>query len=282
MLDLDNPIFKDPQKFKEFIFELAQSEFSIDDFTKEQIDTYHKDFFEYMEIKVFSPTDTGLSYRVLNHWSKKGLVDDVKERKNKWRKFSLKDLIWINILIELRRFGVPIKTLLNVKSWFNGSIFTSISSPPYKRKDVYIFMAFTATPVNAVLNFMGTGYLIHGTTVHSFWMMYSPYPNIHINLNSIIGKIFNKPSLSFDLEIKEPMTLGEKEILRLIKEQNYTEIRIKFENGKAKLFEGTEHINTQGKKIIDLLNEYGYQEIRLLKHNGDLVEVKRTIKKKLN
>src|SRR5207244_8824468 len=62
--------------------------------------------------KQFTVKDGDVTYRVINHWTAQGLLDDGREdNSSDWRKFSLKDLLWLRVLRELRRFGLSLEML---------------------------------------------------------------------------------------------------------------------------------------------------------------------------
>jgi len=74
--------------------------------------------------------DIGVSGKVMNDWIKYALVDDTKE-KGTWRKYTLKEAIWIKLIEELRLFGIPLKTIKNIKTSFydfNQELFSESNS----------------------------------------------------------------------------------------------------------------------------------------------------------
>lgn len=58
---------------------------------------------------------TGQSYRAINNWESNGLLENARPQKSGWRRFNLKDLVWIRIISDLRSFGYPLKKLKLVK-----------------------------------------------------------------------------------------------------------------------------------------------------------------------
>ncbi|MFZ5515158.1 MAG: MerR family transcriptional regulator [Candidatus Zhuqueibacterota bacterium] len=56
-----------------------------------------------------------ISYRVINHWEKMGILDTKKETDKKWRRYSIIDLVWIQVTIILRTFGYPLEKILTAK-----------------------------------------------------------------------------------------------------------------------------------------------------------------------
>jgi|GEM_PF-880447 len=55
--------------------------------------------------------DTGINYRVINHWDNKGLIRFGRKSKEGNRKFSFVDFIWIKVVNELRSFGVQLPVI---------------------------------------------------------------------------------------------------------------------------------------------------------------------------
>lgn len=73
--------------------------------------------------RIFTVKDTGLTYRVLNHWSEVGLIEDDRSDAAGWRKLSVADLLWIRILVKLREYGLSLDKLLRVQTCiFSGEI----------------------------------------------------------------------------------------------------------------------------------------------------------------
>ena len=69
-----------------------------------------------IKVKTHTIKDTGLTYRTLNHWAAEGLLDDGRNTQGKgWRKFSLYDRLWIQVIIELRKYGLPFKRIRTIK-----------------------------------------------------------------------------------------------------------------------------------------------------------------------
>jgi DNA-binding transcriptional MerR regulator len=55
-----------------------------------------------------------LSYRVKSSWDKYGLIDSDRENLE-WRRFSLLDAVWIEIIKRLRDFGFPLDSIKKLK-----------------------------------------------------------------------------------------------------------------------------------------------------------------------
>ena len=60
----------------------------------------------------------GVSYRQLNDWEKKGVIDPPREGAAGWRKFTPREVFTIMVLREIRdRFGVPAASLAWVRKF---------------------------------------------------------------------------------------------------------------------------------------------------------------------
>ena len=72
-------------------------------------------FRSYFEEPRYSAKDIGLGYRMINYWKEKGLIDDHQKGEGEWHRFSFLDLVWINIMIQLRDFGLCTEKIRKVK-----------------------------------------------------------------------------------------------------------------------------------------------------------------------
>ena len=50
-----------------------------------------------------------VSYRLLNYWEKCGLIISRRTSEKGWKQFSFIDLVWLNIIHNLRNFGYSIE-----------------------------------------------------------------------------------------------------------------------------------------------------------------------------
>ncbi|MDA9835734.1 MerR family transcriptional regulator [Flavobacteriales bacterium] len=61
--------------------------------------------------------DCKVSARLLNHWVDFGILKDKREHKKGWHKFSSSDLVWIDIVLRLREFGLNLDAILSVNDF---------------------------------------------------------------------------------------------------------------------------------------------------------------------
>ncbi|MFH1749631.1 MAG: hypothetical protein ABH837_01920 [bacterium] len=65
--------------------------------------------------KQYSIKETGISYRIINNWSKNGLINHLRSNKGSWHKLSFFELIEILIYEELRKNGFSLIKMKRVK-----------------------------------------------------------------------------------------------------------------------------------------------------------------------
>jgi len=82
-----------------------------------EIDTYQKFVKLYSALKVprLYLKDTGIPSRNISHWKNYDLLHTKKEESDGWNTFNYFDYIWLKIIEEMRKFGLPLKTIKKIK-----------------------------------------------------------------------------------------------------------------------------------------------------------------------
>ena len=76
-----------------------------------------KEFLEKLHERKFFLRDVGISSRLFNQWKNYGLIDNPGITENrKWVVLSFGDLLWLRIIQDLRKLGVPLEDILRIKS----------------------------------------------------------------------------------------------------------------------------------------------------------------------
>ncbi len=77
-----------------------------------QLDQSHKfsDISDKLLEKQFSIKDVGVTHRWITHWDEIGLLTGATE-KGKWRKFNFIEYTWLKIILESRKYNIPLKTM---------------------------------------------------------------------------------------------------------------------------------------------------------------------------
>ena len=86
----------------------------LDEFTHTKSLDKVAELHEVLNEQRLSAKDTGVNYRVINHWDEKGIIRFTCANKDSNRKFSFIDFIWIKIVNELRSFGVKLPVIQKI------------------------------------------------------------------------------------------------------------------------------------------------------------------------
>ena len=88
-----------------------------------QSDQSHKfsDISDKLLEKQFTIKDVGVTHRWITHWDEIGLLPG-ETVKGKWRKFNFLEYAWLKIIIECRKYNIPLKYLHDLKDLLLGTI----------------------------------------------------------------------------------------------------------------------------------------------------------------
>lgn len=65
-----------------------------------------------MREREYTVSKTGISYRVMSHWEKSGILPEgIKSTTGEWRKFSLVEVIWLEAVKRMREFGLSLEKI---------------------------------------------------------------------------------------------------------------------------------------------------------------------------
>lgn len=220
--------------------------------------------------KKFTIRDTDSSYRVINYWCNAGVLDDFRDgNENGWRKFSIVDLVWLRVVMELRAFGFSLNKIKIGHASFSGKyrqIFECAILLCMMRKGINLVVFsdgyIEAAPRDAVAMSESSGYLKDAAY-------------LVINLNNCMEKTF--PSADYSPKWDTfSLTDNEIAVLRELRCGNSDEISIKMKNGDISRVDTTkQHIGDVG-KLSDILSGVAYGDFTIKKANGKITFVKAT------
>jgi DNA-binding transcriptional MerR regulator len=238
-----------------------------------------KSFSEFINTKTDRLTGaTELTYRVISHWEKQGLITSERRTEKAWRKYSILDILWISIIIELRKFGFPLDKIFLVKR--------NLEIPEWEREKQFPLLEFYAAMAMAykypvfLLVFPNGDVEPATDKEYQYAIMEESIGNhITISINSILQKMLPEQDLKPDYKITHELSEEEVDLLFMIRMCNYENIKIKLSNGKIETLDATENLSNQ-KRIGEILKEGNYQDIEIKQKNGKVVNIKRTAKKR--
>jgi DNA-binding transcriptional MerR regulator len=221
-----------------------------------------------------------LTYRTINHWHESGLINDDRKDAKGWRKFSLVDSIWLQVLIELRQFGVPIKTLLNTKAHLERIEDSKHGICRMPILEYYMLTAMQSeVPIYLLIFKDGEAHVATKNELEiskQAGTIGSTY--ITIDLQRILHNLKKDPKEQNTNYLSEiTITDSEKSILNSIRDEKVSQLTIKLNSGSIVSIDTTQIVD-KGIKISDLLRVGEYQEVVIKQYKGKIHQVVQTKK----
>ncbi len=234
----------------------------------------------YLNERRFSLGSDKVTYRVINHWEKEGLLTFQRDSEKGWRRYSIIDTVWMEILKTLRNFGVSIQTILEVKK--NLEMLDWKDKPtqfPFLEKYVALTLN-KSNPVYVLVFQNGEVEPLNKTEYMATLDFLNLEDHITISLTEIVNRILPFDVASQKKKKSVELSEDELELLYYLRMKDFDSLEIKKRNGKIERFEITEKIDIE-KRIIELLKQGDYQDINIKQAGGKVVNITRKTKKKL-
>lgn len=232
-------------------------------------------FSAFLNKPLFTAKETGLSYRVVNHWEKQGLIDSARSKGKGWRKYSPLEVARVLLLLELRAFGLPLKMLSLVKEClFNDQVFKSRDDHSITIFEFYLFLVIAKRLPISVLVFADG--VAHPVTEEQFQLTTEVLHldnHVRINLNNIAQTIFSATSLKPAYNIRTELSEKELELLLHIRTSNFESIQIRTKDGKIQSFE--KEAVTNEADILNIAKESNIQDLTINTKEGPPILIER-------
>lgn len=247
--------------------------------------------------KRFTVADTPLSYRQVNSLDSDNLLSKDRAKKSEWHKFSLKEMVYVLIVAELKKFGVKHEQMIDLWKAFFGEIRKDRKQGPAFNKhisDIAIGCVFGQIEIKVTisaegeLNFYDPG---HYTFLKE--LLPKPKAEIVLTLNDFVNELLEKtgkkpfPTKYNQLDaIRDrglPSSPKEIDLLAIIRNKDYSAVKVTKKDGEIAIVYA-ERYETKSdatpKDILKLIDQSDYQNISLIKRDGRIVnyKVEETIK----
>jgi DNA-binding transcriptional MerR regulator len=217
-----------------------------------------------------------LSYRVINHWEKNGLIDVERGEAAGWRKYSAMDAIWINLMIELRKFGVSIENIRKIREQLTAR--NELYRPSiYPLLEFYtsLFMrykeeTYILIPDNFVIE------IATQSEIELVKSMGGMCNHISISLHDIIKTVYQKHDIKLKEDKRVELSSEELALIYEIRTAAYKAINVKMKNGKIIRLE--KDVQLTEKQVYKLLQDKNYDSITIERQDGKVVDIKQIIK----
>ena len=154
---------------------------------------------EKLNLQNYKVDDERLSSRVLNHWYKSEIIEDNRPNGKGWKKFSISELVWVQIVFKLRSIGLDLNRIKVVKHHIDkfNSIDTTSSC---LLLDFYILVAMhSKIPLKLLVFESGQAEIVRQVDIdiaNEFEVITEDF--IMIDLNKLLDKLFTKKKIKAD------------------------------------------------------------------------------------
>lgn len=232
--------------------------------------------------RAYTVKDTGLSHRQINSLAESKMFPEVRDDKNKWRKFSFKDLVYFQLISECRKFGIENKKLKELRDAFykiekeKGRDFTDA--------DEALSYVFGSIDIHMLIHHKGFCYF-YGNSSRSLWERIQN-SMIYINFNRVVLKVLERALSSENNILPEykdrsrlindlsKTTEKEREILDMLRNKDYKTIKVKKGDGSKYTVYGESMKGVNDMTEVDLLEtlkDKTFANIQITKRDGRIV-----------
>ena len=269
----------------------------------------------------YSVKDLPIESRVLNHWKEENILLENQIEKNKWGKFNLIDLIWINIIKELRDFGISIPLIKSIKNdiidcFANQRDYNKIKIPEsYIEKfdndddkeefkeyiySINIAENLAAHVIRCILSKQNISIVVFNNNDCFFWNEQENKlrknisdegisdeslrykSHLKISITDIIKNYLLKEKDLLNIQNDQILSTNEKEVIEYIRKGKINELKIIFNDNKISRIEIKDSKTTDiESRLLDHIIKGGYHSITYKTVDGKLVSFERITQIKL-
>ena len=225
---------------------------------------------EKLKLQNHKVDDKRLSSRVLNHWYKSGIIDDNRPNGKGWKKFSISELVWVQIIFKLRSIGLDLNRIKVVKHHIDK--FNSIDKTSNcLLLDFYIIVAmYSKIPVKLLVFESGQAEIVRQVDIdiaNELEVITEDF--IMIDINKLLDKLFTKKKIKADYfgqnGSNKKSVLAE-QIESSISKENIQSITIKINNEDYTI--GEKYFVKNKYKANAIMSMLDFGELIEKKHNG--------------
>lgn len=238
---------------------------------------------EFINRPRYTAKDAQTTYRLINHWSSQGLLPERRdENPAGWRKLSMIDLLWLETIKELRKFGLSIDKIRKV---FYCIIASEDGRIKWPHLEIALGLAIRKQPIAIFLLVFEDGTADIATeNCIDFTDHVNGYQTfLRINLNSLLKRIFPQTR---DVKaawcrvpmkpLEEQLNEDEKTLIKSLHDRKNSAFSVRMKHGKITEIETT--LEVEKPKVFETLQDMNYGEMTVLVEKGKPVHA--TIRKK--
>lgn len=237
-----------------------------------------------LNVRRFTIKKDDAKRKKISHWVKEGILNENRDGKIGWRKFSFVELLWLKIIEIMRDTGFSIEKIKSVKKSLTE--IEGAGSIEYPVLEYGFFCAYHCSdPTFLVVLPNGSAELVYGDDLAFDLSM----PHLHfmtsfftISINGLVGQLFKEPTIYLKVP-DDPIPDDKKQLIDFMNEHDFDEVRFDLKNGRINLMEGTMTTSDdlKGKDIQEQLRRHSHQKVEIKQYDFDIKQMQSTIQRKI-
>ncbi|MFC1983624.1 hypothetical protein ACFLVO_01225 [Chloroflexota bacterium] len=237
--------------------------------------------------KSFRVSDTQMSYRQINVLGNDSLLDDKRRNTRQWRKFSFKELVYLLIISEVKKYGFKQEKLENLWNSFFKEVKGEKKDPiDTSGRTAEVVIGCILMGVEIILTIDSDGNIIFFDPINLITLGSKDRSYIHINVNSIVDQVITgmhkEPlPITYSLRgehLRTSLTKKEEELLSIIRNREYSSVRVKKKDGDIAIVHAElikdDSIQMSEVDILKTVEEKDFVEVSITKRDGKVVHFK--------
>jgi DNA-binding transcriptional MerR regulator len=253
-------------------------------FTKKYAHILHKPRFTVKGSRKFVE---GITYRKVNDWDDKGLVSGTREgTESGWRKFSIAEIVQLNVVSDLRKFGFPTDKIKRIIDRITDSQFKfrdvigKLHTKRFLELEFSIFACLHGNKILLLVDEYEQVYFLDERSVIGGYMMLdrSSSPLLILPLFSYVERIAGwchkeikvRPDSTAAELLRIQLTEKEKTILDIIRNEDYEQVTITKPGGDRMTLRAKRRDkgSFSDEEVIDAINARDYQKVTVSRVDG--------------
>lgn len=237
------------------------------------LDRDFKEMFQKQKSRQIAET----SKRVISHWVKKGLIDAEQSTEGGWFYFTKIETVWIEIITQLRRFGIDLKKIKAIRSQLFEEKVEGFSLIEFVLmhsilKQPYLMLVFQDGSIQLLSSRLYSKCISHETLP----------PHITLNFFHLAKEIYTNNNFHLGIEKTSTteLNMAELKLLYFVRTGDFSEIKIRLKEDDIYLIEGKKQIKNP-KNLMKIISEKSYKDISIKTENGKIAYLSSTEKIKI-
>jgi len=247
------------------------------------------DIFRRLNKRVFRVADTPLTYRQINVLDGDGLIEERRREGRGWRKFSFREMVYLQVVSEMKKYGVKHDRLEALNEGFFGR---PAEESPAKSSvegsvgDIAITCVFLGVEIFVTVD--AEGRVIFWDPFNFATLGAQSPSHVRVFLNPFVNRVIeamHKVRLPTTASLRSLLldmgahTTSEKEekLLAIIRDRQYESIRVKKKDGEISTVYAErnhrESVITE-EDLIKLVRGRDFQDVKIVKRDGKIVSYK--------